>query len=156
MGPTTTASGLNDALRFDHQRLEINLRHVHDCLNREGASTTCTMWLRFYHELGAHIEAEDVLLPAFAQVDPEGAGALEREHERIRSLATTLTEDFVRGAVGARSLERFGELFAAHGRREESSLYPWAEYGVGEVESRAVIERIRDAGVDRPHQEYLP
>jgi hemerythrin-like domain-containing protein len=151
-----TSSGLNDALRFDQQRLEINLRHVQHCVAVQGAVAACGLWLHFYSELVAHFEAEDSLIPAYRSADAESAAVLEHEHRILRSLADDLTTDFNQGMATERALARFAELFAAHARWEEATLYPWSEHGVGEEQSRAVIERIQAAGVDRPHQEYLP
>jgi hemerythrin superfamily protein len=156
MGHDPTSSGLNDALRFDQQRLEINLRHVQHCVNVQGAAATCGLWLHFYQELLAHFAAEDSLIPAYRSHDAEGAEVLEHEHRMLRALADDLLADFNQGMATERALARFAELFAAHARWEEATLYPWAEHGVGEAESRSVIELIQAAGVDRPHQEYLP
>jgi hypothetical protein len=130
-------------MTFDHAKLETGGRHVVSLLQCEGQEVACQAWRSFLEELLLHLDAEECsMLPAFDRVKPEACASIRSDHARIRRAAEVVTRSFERRSPDEWALRDLLHLLALHGRMEENDLYPWSETGVGEHESRAVIERI--------------
>jgi hemerythrin superfamily protein len=152
-----TVSGLSAAMRFDHERLEIGARHVLECVLFGKADVVEHAFHDLSRELVAHLEAEELdILPGFEREHPEAAVELRRDHATIRAAVEVLGEQVSHRAARAATVRKLIELWREHGAREETSLYPWSETGVGAAESKAALEHIRAAETDRAHQKWMP
>jgi hemerythrin superfamily protein len=155
---SSTASGLSAALRFDHERLLSNTRHVCSSLECGESGTLGISWSHLCQEMRAHMEAEEqFLLPSVERTAPEVSEGVRRDHAHLRDLMDRITAALAEGNPSATKLLQ--ELVAAearHAAAEEKTLYPWSEYGVGEAESKGALRHIEEAGVDRRHQELSP
>lgn len=153
----TTTSGLCAAMRFDHERLEIGARHLLECVLFGRADVVERAFSRFGGEMLAHLEAEQkYILPAFAREQPETAELIEDDHKLIRALLVTTAEQIARRSTTPDIVRRLVSALHVNGEREIGELYPWAETGVAEAESKAALEHIRRAEVDRLHQKWTP
>ena len=143
IGSKCTVSGLCAAMTFDHAKLDTGGRHVVSLLLCEGQEAACQAWRPFLEELLVHLDAEEAsMLPAFRREKPEACASILSDHAGIRRAAEVVTRSFECLDADERILRQLLHLLELHGRKEEDDLYPWSETGLGEHESRAVIERI--------------
>lgn len=151
-----TASGLSAALRFDHERLLSNTRHVLSSL--VCGESGVVPWSHVRQELLAHLEAEELfLLPTADEAVPAVTEGVRRDHAHLRELMNRISAALAdRAPDAAALLEELVKAQARHAESEERDFYPWAEYGVGETESKSALRHIEAAGIDRKHQESLP
>jgi hypothetical protein len=146
LGSEPSCSGLYAALTFHHARLETSGRHVLSTLHLEGPAAAKLTFAGFRCELDAHLEAEEAwVLPAFARVEPEASQAICADHAEIRVATDVVARSLDAPPVNEPAMYKLLELLQLHCRREETQLYRWAETGVGEPESRAVIQKIEMA-----------
>jgi hypothetical protein len=137
------SSGLYAALTFHHARLETSGRHVLSALHLEGPRAAKASFAKFRCELDAHLEAEEAwVLPGFARVDPESSQAICAGHAQIRKVSDAVARSLEAPPADESAMHELLELLDLHCRREEHELYRWAETGIGESESRAVIQKI--------------
>lgn len=156
-GGELTTSGLCAAMRFDHERLEIGARHLLECVLFGRADVVERAFSRFCREMLAHLEAEQqYMLPAFEREKPEAAKLVRDDHAAIRSLLATIAEQIARRTLAPDTVRKLIEALRVNGAREIADLYPWAETGVPESDSKAALEHIRQAETDRQHQKWTP
>jgi hemerythrin len=149
LGAEPSSSGLYAALYFHHARLEASGRHVLSTLRLEGPAAARGAFKTFKCELEAHLEAEERwVLPGFARAEPEAYEAIREEHMLIRQMSESLTWSAATVASDERTLHELVDLLLAHCRREEQTLYRWAETAIGEPESRAVLQKIEAAELE--------
>jgi hemerythrin-like domain-containing protein len=125
--PSTTES-IRDRLAADHVRLSALFEDVLRRLALDDRDETRAAWSEFEHGLTAHLDAEDALmLPAFAESEPEEAAAIRAEHEKIRAklleLGVAVDLHFIRADIAADFVQQLRE----HAAREDAMMYRWAE-----------------------------
>jgi hypothetical protein len=75
-----------------------------------------------------HMAAEDdLIIPAYQLSDPEEAAELRTQHARIRELLVAVRASLAGHTLDAERARQLADLLAAHARREDTSMYPWAE-----------------------------
>jgi hypothetical protein len=94
-----------------------------------GDPTRCqASWARFEQALLNHIDGEEVfLLPSFDRVDPSEAAAVRQEHATLRHLLADMGVRLELHAVKEDSVKRLIDGIRKHARREEETLYKWAD-----------------------------
>ncbi len=93
----------------------------------------------FEHQILEHMRAEeDVILPAFAEVDPVEAAAIREGHDAIRK---QLEQTALEVELHCVRIETIASLLATlddHAKREDRTMYPWAQVHLSD-ESRTAI-----------------
>ncbi|HEX8108028.1 MAG TPA: hemerythrin domain-containing protein [Kofleriaceae bacterium] len=75
-----------------------------------------------------HLAAEEeLILPAYADHDPDDAAAIRREHATIRRLLFQVGIEVELHIVRAGTVKRLIDVLQAHAAREDASVYRWAQ-----------------------------
>lgn len=105
-------------------------------------------WTELEVLLTRHLDAEEhYLLPLIEAAHRENADIIREDHEKIRALLTALGTDLkdpVRRRNGASALQG---VLKDHARREENSLYAWADFGASAAVRRRVLAALRFVGI---------
>jgi hemerythrin superfamily protein len=109
----------------------------------EDPHVLATRWRELDEALRDHMAAEeDLIIPAYQLSEPEEADELRTEHARIRGLLDEIGVDVRGHTVDATRMSRLVELLQAHEKREDTSMYPWAERNLPRVTRRQLFVRI--------------
>ena len=134
---------LDERLLADHERLE---RLFSDLLNAaEGADqpTLQRVWTEFESGLLAHLDAEEqYLLPHFEKTDPDVAGTVRADHERIRKAIAGLGVSTDLHLLRLDVAEELIRTLREHAALETRSLYAWAERSVEEEDKAVILEAL--------------
>ena len=85
-------------------------------------------WGEIEHQLYDHMMAEEhFLFPAYQRDEPENAQDLRDQHAVLREQAMELGVAIQLHTVHAEQIQAFVAALREHGRREEASLYRWAD-----------------------------
>ncbi len=125
---TKTISSLGDRLLSDHRALDALFEALLRDIRRDDPATYQVTWARFEQAFLNHIDAEEVfLLPSFERVDPSEAAAIRQEHATLRHLLADMGVRLELHAVKEDNVKALIETLRYHGRREEASMYRWAD-----------------------------
>jgi hemerythrin superfamily protein len=85
-------------------------------------------WGEIEHQLYDHMMAEEhFLFPAYQHDEPENAQDLRDQHARLREMAMELGIAVELHTVHAEQIQAFVAALRDHDKREEESLYRWAD-----------------------------
>lgn len=122
---------LRGRLTADHQEIEEFLVRLIDAFDSGDREIATTAFKAFDRRLTAHLAFEDeVLLPEFAAVDPEGAAQIATEHRAIRARVDQLAIADNLHLSRATEIRELVEILRRHAEREEAWLYEWAERAI--------------------------
>lgn len=94
-----------------------------------------------------HLEAEeDLIIPAYQLTSPEEADELRTEHARIRELLSEIDLDGRRHVLQPQRIRELIDLLRTHSKREDASMYPWAERNLPLAVRRQLFVRISQWG----------
>lgn len=137
--------GLHCFMTERHQALEAEYRQLLEAAPDDDPGVRATRWREFVAALRDHMAAEDeLILPAYQQIDRDEAAELGNEHARIAALLDEVGADLQREDLQAESTRRLLRLLGAHARREAASMYRWAERSLPLAVRRAWLVRIGD------------
>jgi hemerythrin superfamily protein len=139
-------STLYDALHRDHQRLDALFEELLNHVHVNDAQLIDATWTRFERGLLAHLEAEEQhMLPALEREDPAVAARVREEHAQIRAALAELGVGVEIHIVREEMVERFVQLLRAHGKREEETVYRWADRALDNTPKQSILDRLRSA-----------
>lgn len=103
-----------------------------------------TAYRDFEHQVCEHMAAEEeLILPAFSTAKPEEAAAIRADHAvlraRLERVAMAIELHEVRLALVRELLEALDE----HARREDRTMYPWAQVHLPEAARNSLAARLR-------------
>jgi hypothetical protein len=135
--------GLERSVAERHHELESACLELLDRALSEDPHALATRWRDLDAALRDHMIAEeDLIIPAYQLSAPEEAVELRTEHARLRGLLDEVGADVQHNALHAERLRRLLELLHAHAKREDTSMYPWAERNLPLVARRQLYHRI--------------
>lgn len=125
---TSDPQVVEEPLTRHHRELEQLFRAVAELAHGGDARSLGQLWNRFDRIVRAHIGVEEEeLLPLFRVHHPDEAELIAREHVELLRLLDQIGIDvdlhLLREPIADELLERL----RAHARREEVTMYPWAE-----------------------------
>ncbi|HET8643899.1 MAG TPA: hemerythrin domain-containing protein, partial [Vicinamibacteria bacterium] len=141
--------GVNEALAWDHDRLEaIEARAFerHAAGDTEGA---CAAWAEFSYGLRRHIRfEEDLLFPAFEAAtgmapDAGPTAVMRSEHRWIEELIEAVAEALAGGGAVLPIRVELQRVLGGHNMKEEQVLYPLTDGRLGPEEADALVARIQ-------------
>jgi len=104
-------------------------------------------WSVFEAELLAHLDLEEAeLLPGLARNAPGDADVIRAEHADIRQALVDLGVKLDLHLLRAENVEAFVRQLEDHARREEQTLYAWADRHVTRSRWSAFGRALREAG----------
>lgn len=103
-----------------------------------------------YRELERHIRdhmaaEEDLILPAFAAVEPEEAAVIRAEHALLRGRLERMAVAIELHQVRLLPLRELLQAHEEHAKREDRTMYPWAQVHLPAGERTSLVARIRDS-----------
>lgn len=130
MLPTANLSPPSSGRILDQHHREIE----EACLGLLGAccagdpSELARRWGEIEHQLYDHMMAEEhFLFPAYQRDEPENAQDLRDQHAVLREQAMELGVAIQLHTIHAEQIQAFVAALRDHGKREEASLYRWAD-----------------------------
>ena len=103
-----------------------------------------TRYRAFERDVLDHLALEEeLILPAYALDEPGDARRIASEHDELRRLLYQLGIEAELHCVRAESIEALIQLLKAHGRREDTRMYPWAQVHLPSSTKRQVFARVR-------------
>jgi Hemerythrin HHE cation binding domain len=141
--PGTPRSELHRLLTDHHRDVERACRDLlHDTYG-DDARELDAAWRRFEQRLLEHMAAEeDLILDAYARVDPDHAREIRRQHDELRALLTPLCLEVQLHVIRARTVEQLIAALRAHAAHEDRAMYPWAERNLPADTQRQLIARL--------------
>ncbi len=141
--------GINEALAWDHDRLEAIEDRAFRLFAAGEAAGAQAAWAEFELGLRRHIGFEESLLfPAFERSTgmPSGAGptaVMRIEHRRIEELLAAIGRALGGHGSPLALREDLHEVLHAHNGKEEHVLYPMTDQSLGAAESDALVAQIQ-------------
>jgi predicted NAD/FAD-binding protein len=97
----------------------------------------------FERQVLEHMRAEEeVVLPAFAEVDPEEAAALLDAHQALRKQLERTALDVELHAIRLESIRSLLAALDEHAKREDQKMYPWAQVHLPAPSREAIAARL--------------
>jgi uncharacterized protein (DUF2249 family) len=139
--------GINEALAWDHDRLEEIEQRAFDLL-QEGDPGARGAWADFSFGLRRHIRFEEELLfPAFERATNMGdfgpTSVMRAEHRQIEELISAIGEALAMGRDPTSLRQELHRVLGAHNMKEEQVLYPLADQNLGPAEADLLVARIQ-------------
>lgn len=145
-----------DHLRLsqDHRDIEELFEKVLQCAECDDRFELGRRWTEFEERLLAHMDGEQqFLLAGLMTTHPSEVQALREEHDAIRKLLAELDIETDLHAIRLRSLKELGQLLNDHAKKEDQTVYLWAEQELGSGPISALFEFLRErAASRRPRQ----
>lgn len=141
--------GINEALAWDHDRLEAIEARAFDAHGAGDAAGARSAWAEFDLGLRRHIGfEEEILFPAFEAATGHSADAgptavMRMEHRRIEELLTAIGSALAGAAAPLPLRAALHGVLGEHNVKEEQILYPMTDRCLGEAESDALVARIQ-------------
>jgi uncharacterized protein (DUF2249 family) len=141
--------GVNEALAWDHDRLEAIEDRAFRLYAAGEAAGARAAWAEFELGLRRHIHfEEDILFPAFERATgmPPGAGptqVMRIEHLRIGELLEAIRGALLGAGAPLPLRAELHQVLGAHNEKEEMVLYPMTDQSLGAAESDALVARIQ-------------
>jgi regulator of cell morphogenesis and NO signaling len=141
--------GVNEALAWDHDRLEAIEDHAFRFYAAGDAAGARAAWAEFELGLRRHIRfEEDLLFPAFERVTgmPPDAGptaVMRIEHVRIGELLEAIGGALHGAGAPLPLRSELHRVLGAHNEKEEMVLYPMTDQSLGAAESDALVARMQ-------------
>lgn len=124
----TTASQLPLAMDQHYREIEEACLALLSAGFADDSRDLVRCWSDIERRLLDHMAAEErSLLPAYQREAPESAQELRDQHARLREQASEIGVAIQLHTIRCEQLEDFVATLRAHARREEASLYRWAE-----------------------------
>ncbi len=112
----------------EHAEIDSALDRLLDAVESGDQEIARTAFREFDTRLAAHLKLEDeLLLPAFAHVDPDEAAQIRDEHRAIRARIEELVIQSDLHATRLPAIRELAQMLREHAQREDEILYPWAE-----------------------------
>ncbi len=152
-GTTTPLRGINEALSWDHDRLDA----LEEAAFRKRAAGDLRSAEELYAEFAAGLKRhigfeEELLFPAFEQRTgfPPTAGptaVMRAEHREIRELLDRIEAGIADAAAPVEELRRrFHDVLGEHNFKEEEVLYAGTDELLGAEEADRLVARIQEFG----------
>lgn len=143
---------LHTALMDDHRQLHrVSVELAEAARAGADASTIGEIWTRFTHALRRHFSTEEqIIFPLVRRTHPAEAIALLSQHDQIREQLDRLDVEVDLHVLREPSVRTLIADLEAHARREDLSLYQWAEVELSPGEKRRALDRL----ADRPTREW--
>jgi uncharacterized protein (DUF2249 family) len=144
-----TPRGVNEALAWDHDRLEAIEGRAFRLYAAGDAAGARAAWSEFDLGLRRHIRfEEEILFPAFERGTgmPAGAGptaVMRAEHRRIEELLAAIGGALAGDGAPLPLREELHRVLGEHNTKEEHVLYPMTDESLGPAESDALVARIQ-------------
>ena len=152
-GPGGALRGVNEALSWDHDRLEALEAAAFEKRALGDLQLAHDLYAEFAAGLKRHIGFEEQLLfPAFEEKTgmPPTAGptaVMRAEHREIEALLGEIEARIADAAAPVESLRRsFHAVLEDHSLKEEQILYPTTDHLLGEEEADRLVTKIQGFG----------
>lgn len=152
-GPGGALRGVNEALSWDHDRLDALEAAAFEKRALGDLQLACDLYAEFAAGLKRHIGFEEQLLfPAFEEKTgmPPTAGptaVMRAEHREIEALLGEIEAGIADAAAPVESLRRsFHAVLGDHNVKEEQILYPTTDHLLGEEEADRLVTKIQGFG----------
>lgn len=152
-GPGGDLRGVNEALSWDHDRLDALEAAAFEKQASGDLQLARELYVEFASGLKRHIGFEEQLLfPAFEEKTgmPPTAGptaVMRAEHREIEALLGQIEAGIADAAAPVESLRRsFHAVLGDHNLKEEQILYPTTDNLLGEEGADRLVERIQRFG----------
>lgn len=141
--------GVNEALAWDHDRLEETEARAFALLEGGDAAGAREAWAEFSFGLRRHIGFEEaILFPAFEQgtgMPPDGGptAVMRHEHRRIEELLDAIGSALAGAGTPLPLRAELHRVLGEHNMKEEQILYPMTDNCLGAEEGDALMARIQ-------------
>jgi hypothetical protein len=142
--------GVNEALAWDHDRLDALDKAAFDLLASGDLAMARRLFADFARGLERHIRfEEEILFPAVEERAgfPPHAGptaVMRAEHVQIRSCLAGITDALAADGAGATQIRaRMLDVLGGHNLKEERILYPLADRALGRDGADALVAEIQ-------------
>jgi len=136
---------VNEALSWDHDRLDAIEASAFACLAAGDAEGACERWSMFTVGLRRHIRfEEEVLFPAFEERRGAGpTGAMRFEHREIEALIEAIAATLANPPAARMLGNQLHEVLGLHNLKEEQILYPATDRCLSAEERDQLVARIQ-------------
>lgn len=141
--------GVNEALSWDHDRLEEIESRAFAHFEAGDATAAREAWAEFALGLRRHIAFEEaILFPAFEQgtgMSPDGGptGVMRHEHRRIEELIDAVAAAFAGSGSPQTPRAELHRVLGEHNMKEEQILYPMTDSCLSPEKRDELMERIQ-------------
>jgi len=130
-------------LDTDHDRIAALCDELLEAYGTDDWAVVRSAWGRFERALTAHIQAEETwLLPFYAIAEPAEAQALRRDHDVLRRRLDEIGFGIDLHCANDEVGREMVALLRDHARREDSTLYPWADQHLDPLVAAALRARL--------------
>ncbi len=148
-GVSGTLRGVNEALAWDHDRLEDIEQRAFVLYAAGEVAGARAAWAEFAFGLRRHIGFEEqILFPAFEQgtgmpADGGPTGVMRAEHRQIEGLIDAIGRALEGEGAPLALREELHRVLGQHNVKEEEVLYPMTDQCLGAQGSDALVARIQ-------------
>ncbi len=141
---TLARQPVDDVLGEHHLEIEAECLEIMSAGLADDPRDLVRRWAKVERELLEHMAAEErMVFPAYQRADPENAQDLRDDHAVLREHALEIGIAIQLHTIRRDQLQRFVDQLRAHARREEASLYRWAQGNMDASHRHTLLALVR-------------